>query len=276
MNTNSSSTINVDHIFIGTIVPRECVDVNASSVCLPSGCTYEVANSVTSIESNKSATKCVDVFGSSMCQPSGCTYELHRDISAQLGATGGWDVLSYVGNYRHKRVEMSCKENRLKSFHPRLCHIKDHNELVNAGFYNAGYGDCTRCFCCGGGLRQWKEQDNVWVEHAKWLPSCTYLKEHKSPKFIVAVQELALSFKDITLDMVKRKIPDVSRRWCTKCNERVVEVTYLPCSHMACYYCSHADRTQQCHVCQRDVVNRIRVIFATLGQATRDYMGQSQ
>ncbi|KAH9487787.1 Baculoviral IAP repeat-containing protein 3 [Bulinus truncatus] len=253
MNTTSSITTTVNPIIIGTVVSRECVDVNASSVCLPSGCTYQDANT---------AVTCLD--SSTSGDNRGMSQEFDR--YAQVGAEGGWDLLSYVGNERHKRVEMSCKVRRWKSFPQSLSHTKDIIKLANAGFYYAGYGDCTRCFCCGGGLEQQKEQNNVWVEHDKWFPSCTYLREQKCPKFIVSVQELALNFEDITLDMVKRKIPDVSRRWCTKCNERVVEVTYHPCSHMACYYCSRADRTQQCHVCQRDIVNRIAARFATYRQ----------
>lgn len=35
--------------------------------------------------------------------------------------------------------------------------------MALAGFFYTGYKDCTRCFFCGGGLRNWEEGDNPWV-----------------------------------------------------------------------------------------------------------------
>ena len=56
--------------------------------------------------------------------------------------------------------------------------------------YLKGYGDCSRCFYCGGGLRNWELTDNVWVEHARWFPKCAYLKQTKGQPFIDAVKRL--------------------------------------------------------------------------------------
>lgn len=38
-------------------------------------------------------------------------------------------------------------------------------EMALAGFFYAGYGDYTRCFCCGGGLRNWEAGDDPWVSN---------------------------------------------------------------------------------------------------------------
>ena len=54
----------------------------------------------------------------------------------------------------------------------------------------SGYGDCARCFYCGGGLRNWELNDNVWVEHARWFPKCAFLKQTKGQPFIDAVKRL--------------------------------------------------------------------------------------
>lgn len=35
--------------------------------------------------------------------------------------------------------------------------------MALAGFFYAGYGDYTRCFFCGGGLRNWEAGDDPWV-----------------------------------------------------------------------------------------------------------------
>jgi hypothetical protein len=47
----------------------------------------------------------------------------------------------------------------------------------------------TRCFFCGGGLRNWEAGDDPWVEHARWFPKCAYLRQSKGDKFVEAVQE---------------------------------------------------------------------------------------
>ncbi|XP_076084113.1 baculoviral IAP repeat-containing protein 3-like isoform X3 [Mytilus galloprovincialis] len=62
-------------------------------------------------------------------------------------------------------------------------------EMAIAGFLFAGYHDYTRCFFCGGGLRNWETGDDPWVEHARWFPKCTYLRQNKGDAFIKAVQD---------------------------------------------------------------------------------------
>ncbi|XP_063406295.1 baculoviral IAP repeat-containing protein 3-like [Mytilus trossulus] len=60
-------------------------------------------------------------------------------------------------------------------------------EMALAGFLFAGYHDYTRCFHCGGGLRNWEAGDDPWVEHARWFPQCGFLKQNKGEHFIQAV-----------------------------------------------------------------------------------------
>jgi hypothetical protein len=61
--------------------------------------------------------------------------------------------------------------------------------MAKAGFLFAGYQDYTRCFFCGGGLRNWEAGDYPWVEHARWFPNCAHLRQDKRDKFAEAVQE---------------------------------------------------------------------------------------
>ncbi|GBP63407.1 Death-associated inhibitor of apoptosis 1 [Eumeta japonica] len=42
-------------------------------------------------------------------------------------------------------------------------------DLADAGFFYTGRSDKTLCFYCGGGLRDWKDNDNPWEEHAVWF-----------------------------------------------------------------------------------------------------------
>ncbi|KAK3098308.1 hypothetical protein FSP39_018246 [Pinctada imbricata] len=51
--------------------------------------------------------------------------------------------------------------------------------LALAGFFYAGYGDYVRCFFCGGGLRNWEDGDDPWVEHARWFARCSFLRMNK-------------------------------------------------------------------------------------------------
>ncbi|XP_062601932.1 baculoviral IAP repeat-containing protein 3-like isoform X1 [Saccostrea cucullata] len=61
-------------------------------------------------------------------------------------------------------------------------------DLAMAGFLYAGYGDYTRCFFCGGGLRNWEPGDDPWVEHARWFPKCAFLRQNKGDEFVALVQ----------------------------------------------------------------------------------------
>jgi hypothetical protein len=62
-------------------------------------------------------------------------------------------------------------------------------DMAKAGFLYAGYQDYTRCFFCGGGLRNWEVGDDPWVEHARLFPKCIYLRENKGDRFVKAVQD---------------------------------------------------------------------------------------
>ncbi|XP_048769067.1 baculoviral IAP repeat-containing protein 3-like isoform X2 [Ostrea edulis] len=61
-------------------------------------------------------------------------------------------------------------------------------DLATAGFLYAGYGDYTRCFFCGGGLRNWEAGDEPWTEHARWFPKCAFLRQNKGDEFVALVQ----------------------------------------------------------------------------------------
>ena len=51
-------------------------------------------------------------------------------------------------------------------------------------YFALGFGDCVRCFYCGGGLRNWEDGDIPWIEHARWYHNCEYLKQRKGDLFI--------------------------------------------------------------------------------------------
>jgi hypothetical protein len=55
-------------------------------------------------------------------------------------------------------------------------------------FFIIGYWDNTRCFCCGGGFRNWEAGDDPWVEHARWFPKCAFLRQNRGDNFVAKVQ----------------------------------------------------------------------------------------
>ncbi|XP_003741968.1 putative inhibitor of apoptosis [Galendromus occidentalis] len=63
-------------------------------------------------------------------------------------------------------------------------------DLVEAGFFFLGMHDFTKCFSCDGGLCNWAEGDDPWVEHARWFPDCNFLKLNKGEPFIEKYRNL--------------------------------------------------------------------------------------
>ncbi|NXT41721.1 XIAP ligase, partial [Pelecanoides urinatrix] len=60
----------------------------------------------------------------------------------------------------------------------------DKEQLAEAGFYSIGNGDHVVCFHCGGGLQEWKRNEDPWDQHAKWFPGCRFVRMEKGLEFI--------------------------------------------------------------------------------------------
>ncbi|MDP0589937.1 MAG: RING-HC finger protein [Candidatus Endonucleobacter bathymodioli] len=96
---------------------------------------------------------------------------------------------SNLYQYAHKHPYYSdiwVRRNTYKNWPIYLNNMPD--ALAEAGFYSTDHEDYTRCFHCGGGLRNWEPNDDPFVEHARWFPKCEYLVRCKGPAFIVLVQ----------------------------------------------------------------------------------------
>lgn len=69
------------------------------------------------------------------------------------------------------------KSMRLLSFQTWLSYMSQKPEdLAEAGFFYTGVGDRTMCFHCGGGLKDWEENDEPVQEHALWFSQCAYIR----------------------------------------------------------------------------------------------------
>ena len=48
--------------------------------------------------------------------------------------------------------------------------------------------DTVICYSCDGGLCNWEEEDDPWIEHARWYPRCTYVRQKKGYKFVASLK----------------------------------------------------------------------------------------
>ncbi|CAB0014317.1 unnamed protein product [Nesidiocoris tenuis] len=76
-------------------------------------------------------------------------------------------------------------DSRLRSYETWPISLKlKPNVLSDAGFFYTGKGDQTICYHCGGGLKDWEETDEPWVEHARWFSKCPYVLAVKGKAFV--------------------------------------------------------------------------------------------
>ncbi|XP_009887582.1 PREDICTED: E3 ubiquitin-protein ligase XIAP [Charadrius vociferus] len=114
-----------------------------------------------------------------------CFFVLGRDVGnvpsesvpTELGRSGLNDA-QYPRN-----PSMAEYGRRLQTFLTWIYPV-DKEQLAEAGFYSIGNGDHVVCFHCGGGLQEWKENEDPWDQHAKWFPGCGFVRKEKGVEFI--------------------------------------------------------------------------------------------
>ncbi|KDR19613.1 death-associated inhibitor of apoptosis 1-like [Zootermopsis nevadensis] len=186
-------------------------------------------------------------------------------------------------------------DSRVRSYEnwPRSLKQKP-DKLSEAGFYYTGNGDQTVCFHCGGGLKDWGETDDPWVEHAAWFPKCVYVVLNKGRESIrechrpkesdVRVQDL----KNLLGDLQKTEASSSSSsssskepslkastvqangshgkviddaRVCQICYVEERGVLFLPCGHLvACVKCAPSLST--CAVCRQPFTGTVRAFLS--------------
>lgn len=69
---------------------------------------------------------------------------------------------------RPKYPSYAILSERVKSFSDWPANMtQTSRDMALTGFFYAGYGDYTRCFFCGGGLRNWEAGDDPWVSQSE-------------------------------------------------------------------------------------------------------------
>ncbi|XP_055704560.1 death-associated inhibitor of apoptosis 1-like isoform X2 [Phlebotomus papatasi] len=188
-------------------------------------------------------------------------------------------------------AELEIEANRLATFRewPRNLKMKP-DELCDAGFFYTGIGDRVQCFSCGGGLKDWEDNDCAWEQHALWYDNCEYLKLIKGQKYIdeikakhaqklnategaqeassavTALQQVPLPAakeEPLSEEVVGTKIPAdaLENKLCKICFVNEYNTAFLPCGHVvACAKC--ASSVTSCPLCREPFTTVTRIYFS--------------
>jgi len=122
-----------------------------------------------------------------------------------------------------KRLDLVVTAARVNTFTAGWPHERTHPKtlMAEAGFYFVGVEDLVRCFYCKGGLKTWETADDPWIEHCRWLPSCSFVKLCKGQLFVAAVTALSPNPKvyrpTITMENVANEIDSLKRKTREPC-----------------------------------------------------------
>lgn len=145
-------------------------------------------------------------------------------------------------------------------------------ELAEAGFFYTGKSDQTVCFQCGGGLKDWENNDQPWQQHAKWFPQCPFVVLQKGMEYIKEQQQQKVVESKLAAEIPAAKVEDTKKEedpldavsnqvMCKICYSKEVGVVFLPCGHMvACVNCAPVLET--CAVCRMKIDAHVRAFLS--------------
>uniref|UniRef100_A0A182QR76 RING-type domain-containing protein n=1 Tax=Anopheles farauti TaxID=69004 RepID=A0A182QR76_9DIPT len=128
--------------------------------------------------------------------------QLQQDRGSMTAAEWNNDVLMGEGGAgnllrRPEYPNYAIEADRLKTYEEWPTSMKQKpQQLSDAGFFYTGKSDRVKCFSCGGGLKDWEQDDEPWEQHAIWYSNCHYLQLMKGREFIQrcnALKEAATS-----------------------------------------------------------------------------------
>lgn len=198
---------------------------------------------------------------------------------------------------RPEHPEYAVEAKRIESYADWPKTIKQRpQELSDAGLYYTGKGDRVICFSCGGGLKDWEENDDPWEQHAMWYGRCEYLKLMKGTDFVEKMakkrdemckdvnnaaesqsncsshQPLSQTSSSTSQssssekeDMSEKSDEEEEERkdskLCKICYSNEYNTIFLPCGHViACAKC--ASSVTKCPACRQPFDNVMRVYFS--------------
>ena len=88
-------------------------------------------------------------------------------------------------------------------------------ELVKAGWYYKGEGDCVKCAWCNGGVHRWELGDSALGEHFKYYPNCPFVTQKITEIFSKPSSSLSKNSSVqavIDLGYCKELVEDVAKK----------------------------------------------------------------
>jgi len=185
-------------------------------------------------------------------------------------------------------AEFAIESRRVRSFDdwPKTMR-QSPKDLSDAGFFYTLRGDKVKCFSCGGGLRDWEENDVPWEQHALWFSDCEYLKLVKGQNYIDSIRKLhdkkekecednrqnvfQTKEEKVILNSFESKLSsecdDKSQKilneskLCKICYNSEYNTVFIPCSHIVtCAKC--ASSITKCPLCRKPFGSIMRVYFS--------------
>ena len=146
--------------------------------------------------------------------------------------------------------DYSNPSDRLATFNTYFWKIKPFPsvpDLVNNGFYATHNEDCTKCYACGIVLKQWKEMDNVTVEHFRHSPSCEIAKANLFQKETLA-EVMEFVFKHLNLSTQNYEDAWIGKRT----NDLIAKVCKLE-NRITLMECTEkSDKVLKCPACKKE------------------------
>jgi len=114
--------------------------------------------------------------------------------------------------------------------------------LAEAGFFSNGKEDFTLCYYCGGGIKDWDEEDDPWEVHATCFTYCPFVYLIKGNEYvdscIVSTKVPRANGRLHKCDHFEKQFiehdfrDEDDSRACVVCVTGVREVLFLPCKHL--------------------------------------------
>lgn len=216
----------------------------------------------------------------------------HVESLATMAAAATVEYEFQTFRRRPEFPEFAIELARLRSFDewPKTMKQKP-EQLSDAGFFYTQKSDRVICFSCGGGLREWDEEDDPWEQHVLWYEGCNYLRLIKGPEFIAAVKEKfskieksngnsetstsspSSSLQEDDISMSSCSVPGITfnaqidekpldeTRLCKICYEGEYNTAFFPCGHVcACAKC--ASSVTKCPMCRKPFECVMRVFLS--------------
>lgn len=136
----------------------------------------------------------------------------------------------------------------------------DARQMANAGFFYTGYKDCVNCFSCGGGLKDWLQHYNPWIQHAIYYNDCQFVKLMKGIDFVKLYQCSNNIDVDVTSPTPSTSTEE-NKRLCRICYINECNMIFIPCGHfISCLKCSQSLKI--CPICRSTFTDIKRVYLS--------------